>query len=154
MTATEAVAGRHETDAEGNQRWYDADYNLHRDNDLPAVVDSNGDQFWWQHGQLHRDDGQPAFVEANGDQFWYQHGQCHRDGDRPAIVRADGDQFWYQHGQRHRDGGRPAVVWGNGFMEWWVDSKKTGNTEDMGPPPDAVFEGCGTGLVTKSAAKR
>ena len=120
---------RHETDADGTQRWYDAD------------------------GELHRDDDRPALVWANGYQSWWQHGLRHRDGDRPAIVYANGDQSWYQHDKLHRDGGRPAIISANGYMAWWVNGTVTGDTKGMGPPPNAVLDGSGTGLLTKSAVK-
>lgn len=46
----------------------------------------------------HRDNG-PAIICSNGAQFWYQDGKPHRDNDLPAVIWSDGDQFWYQNGE-------------------------------------------------------
>src|SRR5690349_12346430 len=35
-------------------------------------------------GQLHRDNDLPAVIKANGTQKWYTRGQLHRDNDLPA----------------------------------------------------------------------
>ena len=49
----------------GESRWFDTDGELHRDGDLPAFVDPDGSQSWWQHSLLHRETG-PAAIWANG----------------------------------------------------------------------------------------
>ena len=49
---------------------------LHRDNDLPAIVYLHGGKQWWQNGERHRDNDLPAIVWANGDKEWYQNGKC------------------------------------------------------------------------------
>jgi hypothetical protein len=59
------------------------------------IVDPDGTESWWQHGELHRDGG-PAVVDPDGTETWYQHGEIHRDGG-PAIVFSDGTESWYQH---------------------------------------------------------
>lgn len=61
------------------------------------VLDPDGTESWWQHGELHRDDG-PAVIDPDGTESWYQHGELHRDGG-PAIVFPNGDECWYQHDQ-------------------------------------------------------
>ena len=92
-----------------------------------------------------------AAVET---ECWYDdNGQLNRDGDLPAVMYANGDQEWYLHHLRHRDGGRPAIVYTDGYLAWYVNGGKTGNNRDMGPPPNAVLDNSGTGLLTKSAAK-
>src|SRR5436190_6680032 len=53
-------------DAEGTQRWYDEQYQLHRDNDKPAVITTGGDQVWYEHGKINRTDDKPAKIDANG----------------------------------------------------------------------------------------
>jgi hypothetical protein len=102
----------------GHQFWYQND-KLHRDNDLPAVVCADGTQYWYQHGLRHRDNDKPAAVYADGNQYWYQHGNVHRDNDLPACVYTNGHQFWYQNGLFHRDNDKPAVVFINGRKEWY-----------------------------------
>lgn len=91
---------------------------LHRDNDLPAVIRTNGDQEWYQNDQLHRDNDLPAIIQ-NGDQLWYKHGVIHRDNDLPAFVWANGYQGWYQDGLLHRENGLPAIIYMNGTKKRW-----------------------------------
>lgn len=51
--------------SDGRKEWYDNGY-LHRDNDLPAIVNGNHKE-WCQHGQLHRIGG-PAIMGRYNDQ--------------------------------------------------------------------------------------
>jgi hypothetical protein len=48
---------------------------IHRDNDLPAVVWENGAKQWLQNSLLHRDNDLPAVVWENGAKYWYQNGK-------------------------------------------------------------------------------
>ena len=68
----------------------------HRDNDLPAIIFSDGRQDWYQHGNYHRDNDLPAIICSNGTQEWYQNDQLHRDNDKLAIISSDGRQYWYK----------------------------------------------------------
>ena len=92
---------------------------LHRLNDLPAMIDHNGRQIWYQHGQVHRDGDRPAVIESNGVQQWYQKDRLHRDGDQPAVIYPNGRQQWYRQDQLHRDEDQPAVVDPNWRQEWY-----------------------------------
>ena len=65
-----------------------------------CIVESNGDQYWCQHGKVHRDHDKPAVILSTGTQEWYQHDKCHRDHDRPAVIGYDGYQAWYQYGKK------------------------------------------------------
>jgi hypothetical protein len=71
----------------------------HSIDDLPAIILSSGDQFWFKEGEQHRDGDLPAIIRSNGSQYWYKEGQLHRDGDLPAIIFSDGDQYWYKEGE-------------------------------------------------------
>ena len=66
----------------------------------PTEIDENGNRYWknQKNRQMHRDGDQPAIIYTNGDRVWYQHGRCHRDGDQPAFIGVDGGQLWYQYG--------------------------------------------------------
>ncbi len=77
--------------------WEDDGGRWHRDGG-PAMIWTDGTQFWYQHGELHRDGG-PAEVRPDGTQFWHQHNKLHRD-DGPAVMYHNGVQFWYWHGER------------------------------------------------------
>ena len=39
-------------DEDGTQIFYNEKGKIHRDNDLPAVIDADGDQYWYQNGIL------------------------------------------------------------------------------------------------------
>ncbi len=94
------------------------------DNDEPAIVHANGDQYWYSNGNIHREGDKPAVVHANGDQYWYFNGNIHREGDKPAIVHANGDQYWYCNNNFHRDNDQPAIIYTNGNKSWYKDGIK------------------------------
>ncbi len=105
--------------------FFDIDFNrLRRDDDLPAVIFSDGSQHWYKNGKKHRDsvgpDGKdlPAIIGASGSQEWYKNGLLHRDGDLPAIIGTDGSQYWYKNGLLHRDGDLHACI-GTGGSQYW-----------------------------------
>jgi len=52
--------------------WYKDD-TLHRDNDLPAVMHSDGEGLWYKEGKIHRING-PARVNNSGYEAWYREG--------------------------------------------------------------------------------
>jgi hypothetical protein len=52
-------------------------------------------------GELHREDG-PAIIWTDGSQFWYINGQLHRE-DGPAVIYADGMQFWFLDGMQYTE---------------------------------------------------
>ncbi len=128
--------------------WANADGDRHRNDDLPAFIDSNGYREWSQHGEYHRDDDKPAKVFACGSKEWYKDGQRYRDGDRPAMinpemgskrwykddrlhrdgdlpaVRYSGGDSWYKHGQLHRDNDMPARISTYGTQEWFMYDRR------------------------------
>jgi hypothetical protein len=61
-------------DEEGTERWFNKDHQLHRDNDLPAVIKSNGSKFWYKDGKLHRDNDLPAATYSDGRKEWFNNG--------------------------------------------------------------------------------
>lgn len=67
-------------------------------------------QGWFQNGKLHRDDDLPAIVNANGSNQWYQNGKLHRDNDLPAIVWENGSNEWFRHGRRYRKNDLSVIV--------------------------------------------
>lgn len=110
---------------ETEQRWT-VNGVLHRDDDLPALIDMCGTKYWYQHGKLHRNGDQPAILSLPQNHWegeegeawlrsWYQYGNLHRDGDQPAYIEGNGTQKWYQHGKLHRDGDQPAII---GYEKW------------------------------------
>ena len=107
----------------GNQYWYKNGLR-HRDNDLPAVIMSNGYRSWYKNGERHRDNDLPAIIRENGDQFWYKNGLQHRDNDLPAIIFPNGHQYWYKNGLLHRDNDLPAFITANGNQCWFKNGER------------------------------
>lgn len=58
-----------------NQFYFNDKMQLHRPNDLPAIIRENGTQEWYVDGLRHRDNNfgteMPAIVKRNGYQAWY-----------------------------------------------------------------------------------
>ena len=44
-----------EIDSFGGLTWENIFGELHRENDLPAVIYTSGEKEWWKNGKLHRD---------------------------------------------------------------------------------------------------
>lgn len=115
--------------SDGSFYHYDAEMKLHRDNDLPAIIYSNGVCEWYFHGVRHRV-GNPARSSPNGTEEWYFHGVLHRE-DGPAIVMPPSDDdegyhmtcIWYMRGTIHRADG-PAVTRSNGQVEYYLHDVK------------------------------
>jgi len=85
------------------------------------VFCSEHEQAWRnKKGDFHRTGG-PAIIESNGRQFWYVKGQCHRE-DGPAVIFSDGSKKWFLHNKIHRVGG-PAVIYSDGTKYWYVNGK-------------------------------
>ena len=82
--------------------WRNSEGLTHRDDDLPAIIEPDGTQYWFQNGLKHRDGDQPAVIKQNGTKIWYQNGQRHRDGDEPAVIDADGSKEWYKNGKSYK----------------------------------------------------
>ena len=94
-TLIEALQGYIETLSDGTVFYYNAQGETHRTTG-PAIIHSNGDEYWYQNGKRHRIDG-PAVIRADGSKAWYQQGLLHRT-DGAAVVRADGTRAWYVRG--------------------------------------------------------
>jgi hypothetical protein len=74
-------------------RWFQRDQ-LHREHDLPALVDPDGSQWWFIRGVRHRDNGRPAVVIPNHVMEWYEQGKLHCETG-PARVSAEGaEEYW------------------------------------------------------------
>ena len=43
---------------------------------MEQVINKDGTQRWYKHGQLHREDG-PAVIHPNGYQAWFKDGKRH-----------------------------------------------------------------------------
>jgi hypothetical protein len=63
------------TDIFRNKTWYNANWDRHRDNDLPAMELSDGGKEWYVNGKYHRLGGLPALERAGGSKYWYIYGK-------------------------------------------------------------------------------
>ena len=127
----------------GSEFWRNQNGEIHR-LDGPAVIDSDGTQFYYQYGLKHREDG-PAVIRANGTkEYWINgkkltesefnsrsiksmengnevwknlNGELHRL-DGPAVIKTDGTQYYCQNGKLHRLDG-PAVIYLDGRKEYY-----------------------------------
>lgn len=98
---------------------------LHSVYDEPSIVYDNGTMLWHKNDNLHRDDDLPAIVNDSEDYYyeWFQNGLLHRNGDKPAVV----DEYvkeWHINGVLHRDGGKPAYKHIDGIHKWFIDGVK------------------------------
>jgi hypothetical protein len=71
MSGARASPGSVIVTPEGTKIWLDENNERHRDNG-PALVRTNGDKHWYDHGERHHDDG-PAVDSASGKE-WYRNG--------------------------------------------------------------------------------
>jgi len=62
-------------DEDGDQRWFNKDGQLHRDNDSPAVIFEDGSKSWYKNGNLHRDNAQPARIWVGELKEWWVNGK-------------------------------------------------------------------------------
>ena len=63
----------------------DAEHQIHRDNDEPAIIGADGSRAWYHHGKLHREAG-PAFIDADGTQHFWLHGKFMEQKEPPLVV--------------------------------------------------------------------
>jgi hypothetical protein len=68
---------------------------LHREGDLPAVINVNYEG-WWKNGKRHREGDLPAVIDGHRQERreWWIEGNRHRDNERPAIVSGDYKEWW------------------------------------------------------------
>ena len=96
----------------------------HRENDLPAVINSYGDKYWYCNGKLHRKNDLPAVIYADGNKYWFYNNKNHRENDLPAVIYADGNKYWYCNDKIHRDNDLPAVICNSGSKYWYCNGKQ------------------------------
>jgi len=64
------------------------------------IIDRWGDKNWCNNaGQLHRENDLPAVIYENGSKFWYKNGNLHRENDLPAVIYLDGYKEWWVNGE-------------------------------------------------------
>lgn len=96
---------------------------LHSLNDIPfrELVSES----WYRHGKLHRDNDLPAMIFTDGSCEWYKDDKLHRDNDMPALIYSTGTNEWYRDGKLHRDNDLPAsIIHANGYKAYYHDGKR------------------------------
>ena len=58
---------------------------FHRDDDLPAVIWSDGAKYWYQNGLHHRING-PAIIYSNKEKYYYINGKKYSEEDYHKII--------------------------------------------------------------------
>jgi hypothetical protein len=113
------------------------DHKLHNDNG-PAVYKKfkNGyKQIWIEHGVKHRDDDLPAEIDSTYGKSWYKYGVLHRIG-KPSFIGVNGRLEFHEEGKWHRDEHKPAYISIDNCglvpqMMWVIHGKKYTPTYDM-----------------------
>jgi len=90
----------------------------------PSYINEYGDMFWYnKYGELHRAEDLPALIYSDGTKYWYKNGKQHRDGDKPATIWPCGSKYWYKNGQKHRNRDKPAIIYTNGLKFWYKNGE-------------------------------
>jgi len=64
------------------------------------IIDKNGTQRWFNKaGEIHRENDMPAVIFENGTKVWYKNGKRHRENDLPAIISSTGIKEWWINGK-------------------------------------------------------
>ena len=124
-----------------------SDYEIHRDEDLPAIISYNPmgnkrlsnegrHEIWVQNGKMYRANDKPNIVVYYPDsnivysECWKNNDILHRDNDEPAVIRyyRNGNienKSWFYNREYHRDNDKPACIeyYENGQVkkeEWYL----------------------------------
>ena len=93
---------------------------VHRGNDLPAVLFTDGGMRWCRQGKIHRGGDKPASI-MNGSKEWFLNGVNYRKGDKPSYEGNDGSKIWTNSkGRKHRLN-NPAEIRSSGEKLWIVN---------------------------------
>lgn len=100
------------TNENGDKFWYyrqnldkqshKTNWDLHRDNDHPAIERANGTKIWFQYGKFKREEDKPTHEMFNGDKYWSKDELFHRERG-PAVILSNGTRKWYRSGVLHRE---------------------------------------------------
>ena len=92
--------------------------------ELPNLIKSNGDQYWFVNGVKHRHpvvdnhgkiiSCEPAVIYSNGSKCWYKYGKRHRDNDFPAVIQSNG----------HQDALKSAPGFSLDWVEKWCETSQ------------------------------
>jgi len=114
---------------------------LHREHDLPAIIEEHGTKRWYRYGTQHRDGDFPAVEYPEGGKEWWKHGIiCRKTNASPLLIsdevlvwylagRPEGYgmasylnvtfNVWWENNKLHRDNDLPAIEASNGTKAWY-----------------------------------
>jgi hypothetical protein len=80
------------------QMWTNSEGLLHRDDDLPALIDNESKvQIWYKNGKRHREK-KPAYMSPDKN-IWYKDGLLHCDTEAAYSSFKEKINKWYKHGE-------------------------------------------------------
>lgn len=134
-----------------------SDGKIHRDNDLPAIIDvERRDLYWYQNGRQERHGDKPSHIGFTWDRkadkwgtvdmvLLYRTGDKnrryghidHRDGDKPAVINSTVIRF-FKDGEQYRDGDKPSVITADGYKFWMKGNRRYRKHGPSAEDPDGI----------------
>jgi len=120
----------------GTEIWRNEDGKLHRDDDLPAVTNKDGEQEYWVNGKLHRLNG-PAIERKDGStEYWIQGIKLTKKEFEESmdwekfedLEEKEPISYRNELGQLHREDG-PAVERKDGINSYYLKGKALSENE-------------------------
>ena len=74
-TKPKEIEHKYVVDQYGNKCLYNENKLYHSYDDLPSVIWPDATKFWHKHGQRHRENGLPAIVNPNGSEQYWENGK-------------------------------------------------------------------------------
>lgn len=71
----------------------DKKYRANTDDLYTVRTKLDGTKIWYKNDKIHRDNDEPAIITSEGKTIWYIDGDIHRDNDLPAMVYSNGKKF-------------------------------------------------------------
>ena len=133
------------------ETWYDHG-NIHRDGDLPAVIESETKDFyrkeWWKNDKQHRDGGKPAVIVVQDGKVvkmeWWVNGKLHRDEEAgPAIIELEAkghDKVRTEKDNQILIEWVPIPVWDMTWMRNGKKHRKNGSAYIRANPDGTIVE--------------
>lgn len=64
------------------------------------VISPTGIRYWYnKYNQLHRENNLPAVIYPSGATDYYLNGEFYNPGGGPAVVDVDGTEWWYSESE-------------------------------------------------------
>ena len=63
-------------------------------------IDKNKTIIYYYKNKYHRENDLPAVIYSDGSKEYYKNNKYHRDGDKPAVICSDYYKLYYKNGVR------------------------------------------------------